>query len=72
MMVQPELKMVDEMRAACIFNKGAVGAIGDDMGRLIGELMEWVMKEGLQIAGPHSRSITAAQKKWREAKYNLR
>lgn len=52
MMVQPELKMVDEMRAACIFNKGAVGAIGDDMGRLIGELMEWVMKEGLQIAGP--------------------
>jgi len=51
-MVQTELKMVEEMRAACIFNKGAVAAIGDDMGRLIGELMEWVMKEGLQVAGP--------------------
>ncbi len=51
-MVQTEVKMVEEMRAACIFHKGAVAAIGDDMGRLIGELMEWVTKEGLQVAGP--------------------
>ena len=51
-MVQTEVKMVEEMRAACIFHKGAVAAIGEDMGRLIGELMEWVTKEGLQVAGP--------------------
>ncbi|MGZ4863964.1 MAG: GyrI-like domain-containing protein [Halobacteriota archaeon] len=51
-MAQPELKIVDEMRAGYIFNKGAVGGISDDMGRLIGELMEWAVKEDLKIAGP--------------------
>ena len=44
--------MADEMRAACIFHRGAVAAIGDDMGRLLGEVIEWVMKGGLQMAGP--------------------
>jgi effector-binding domain-containing protein len=47
-----EAKMADEMRAACIFHRGAVAAIGDDMGRLLGEVIEWVMKRGLQMAGP--------------------
>jgi effector-binding domain-containing protein len=47
-----EAKMADEMRAACIFHRGAVAAIGDDMGRLLGEVIEWVMKGGLQMAGP--------------------
>jgi AraC family transcriptional regulator len=51
-MVKIEAKMADEMRAACVFHKGAVGAIGDDMGQLLGELMEWVTKGGLQMAGP--------------------
>jgi len=47
-----EMKMVDEIKAACLFHRGAVAAIGDDMGRLLGELMEWVMKGGLQMVGP--------------------
>jgi len=51
-MVKIEAKIADEMRAACMSHKGAVAAIGDDMGRLLGELMEWVMKGGLQMAGP--------------------
>ena len=51
-MVKIEAKMAEEMRAACLFHKGAVAAIGDDMGRLLGELMEWVMKGGVQMAGP--------------------
>ncbi len=51
-MVQTEVKIVEEMRAACMFHKGAVAAIGDDMGRLLGELMEWVMKGGVQMVGP--------------------
>jgi len=51
-MVQTEVKMVEEMRAACIFHNGAVAAIGDDMGRLIDELMGWVMKRGVKMAGP--------------------
>jgi len=51
-MVQTEVKMVQEMRAACIFHNGAVAAIGDDMGRLIDELMGWVMKRGVKMAGP--------------------
>jgi effector-binding domain-containing protein len=51
-MVKTEVKTVEERRAACISHKGAVAAIGDDMGRLIGELLEWVTKEGLQTAGP--------------------
>jgi AraC family transcriptional regulator len=51
-MVKIEVKMVEEMRAACMFHKGAVASIGDDMGRLIGELMEWVTKVGLHLAGP--------------------
>lgn len=51
-MVKIEVKKVDEMRAACIFHKGAVAAIGDDMGRLLGEVIEWVTKRGLQMAGP--------------------
>jgi AraC family transcriptional regulator len=51
-MVQTEVKMVEEMRAACIFHDGAVAAIGDDMGRIIGELMEWVVKRGVKMAGP--------------------
>jgi len=51
-MVKIEAKMAEEMRAACIFHKGAVAAIGDDMGRLLGELMGWVIKGGLQVVGP--------------------
>ena len=51
-MAKIEAKMADEMRAACIFHRGAVAAIGDDMGRLLGEVIEWVMKRGLQMAGP--------------------
>jgi effector-binding domain-containing protein len=51
-MVQTEIKMIEEMRAACIFHNGAVSAIGDDMGRLIGELMGWVMKRGVKTEGP--------------------
>src|SRR5665647_3768024 len=51
-MVQTEVKMVQEMRAAFIFHNGAVAAIGDDMGRLIDELMGWVMKRGVKMAGP--------------------
>jgi effector-binding domain-containing protein len=51
-MVQTEVKMIEEMRAACIFHNGAVAAIGDDMGRLIGELMGWVMKRGVKTEGP--------------------
>jgi effector-binding domain-containing protein len=51
-MVQTEIKMIEEMRAACIFHNGAVAAIGDDMGRLIGELMGWVMKRGVKTEGP--------------------
>lgn len=51
-MVKIEAKMAEEMRAACLSHKGAVAAIGDDMGRLLGELIGWVMKGGLQVAGP--------------------
>jgi effector-binding domain-containing protein len=51
-MVETEVKMVEEMRAACIFHNGAVAAIGDDMGRIIGKLMEWAMKRGVKMAGP--------------------
>jgi effector-binding domain-containing protein len=51
-MAKIEAKMADEMQAACIFHTGAVTAIGDDMGRLLGEVIEWVMKGGLQMAGP--------------------
>ena len=51
-MAKIEAKMADEMRAACIFHKGAVTAIGEDMGRLLGEVIEWVMKGGLQMTGP--------------------
>jgi len=47
-----EAKMADEMRAACISHSGAVSAIGDDMARLLRLAIEWVMKGGLQIAGP--------------------
>lgn len=51
-MAKIEAKMADEMRAACIFHRGAVAAIGDDLERLLGEVIEWVMKGGLQMAGP--------------------
>jgi effector-binding domain-containing protein len=51
-MVETEVKMVEEMRAACIIHNGAVAAIGDDMGRIIGKLMEWAMKRGVKMAGP--------------------
>jgi AraC family transcriptional regulator len=51
-MVETEVKMVEEMRAACIFHNGAVAAIGDDMGRIIGELMGWVMRRGVKTEGP--------------------
>jgi len=51
-MAKIEAKKADEMRAACIFHTGAVDAIGDDIGRLLGEVIEWVMKGGLQMAGP--------------------
>jgi effector-binding domain-containing protein len=51
-MVKIEEKKADEMRAACIFHKGAVAAIGEDMGRLFGEVMEWITKRGFDMAGP--------------------
>jgi effector-binding domain-containing protein len=51
-MAKIEEKMADEMRAACIFHKGAVAAIADDMGQILREVIEWVMKRGLQMAGP--------------------
>jgi effector-binding domain-containing protein len=51
-MAKIEEKMADEMRAACIFHKGAVAAIADDMGQILSEVIEWVMKRGLQMAGP--------------------
>lgn len=44
--------MADEMRAACIFHKGAIASIGDDIGQLLAEVIQWVMKGGLQMAGP--------------------
>ena len=40
LMAKIEAKMADEMRAACIFHRGAVAAIGEDMGRLLGEVIE--------------------------------
>jgi len=51
-MAKIEAKMADEMRAACISHKGAVAAIEDDMRRILSEVIEWVMKGGLQMAGP--------------------
>ncbi|MGA2884120.1 MAG: GyrI-like domain-containing protein [Halobacteriota archaeon] len=51
-MAKIEEKMADEMRAACIFHKGAVAAVADDMGQILSEVIEWVMKRGLQMAGP--------------------
>jgi AraC family transcriptional regulator len=51
-MIKIEAKMADEMRAACIFHKGTLAAIGDDMGRLLGQLIGWIEKEGLQMTGP--------------------
>jgi AraC family transcriptional regulator len=51
-MAKIEVKKAGEMQAACIFHAGAVAAIGDDMGRLIADAIEWVMKGGLQMSGP--------------------
>ena len=51
-MAKIEEKMAVEMRAACIFHKGAVAAVADDMGQILSEVIEWVMKRGLQMAGP--------------------
>ncbi len=51
-MVQTEVKIVEEMRAACIFHKGSVAAIRDDMGCILDELMGWVMKRDVNMAGP--------------------
>lgn len=47
-----EAKTVEEIRAACIFHDGTPATIGDDMGRLLGQLIVWVQKEGLQMTGP--------------------
>ncbi len=51
-MVHIEAKTTDEMQAACIFHKGAPATIGDDMGRLLGQLLGWIEQEGLQMTGP--------------------
>jgi len=51
-MAKIEARATEEMQAACIFHKGAVSAIGDDIERLLAEVIDWVMKGGLQIAGP--------------------
>lgn len=51
-MITIEAKTASEIRAACIFHKGTPATIGDDMGRLLGQLMGWVEKEGLQMTGP--------------------
>ncbi len=51
-MVNIEAKTTDEMRAACIFHNGAPTTIGEDMRRLLGQLIGWVQQEGLQMTGP--------------------
>ncbi len=51
-MVKIEAKTVDEIRAACIFHNGTPAAIGDDMGRLLGQLIGWVQENSLQVIGP--------------------
>ncbi|MGZ4847664.1 MAG: GyrI-like domain-containing protein [Halobacteriota archaeon] len=51
-MVTIEAKTTGEIRAACIFHNGAPATIGDDMGRLLGQLIGWVQKQGLQMTGP--------------------
>ncbi len=51
-MIKIEAKTANEIRAACIFHNGTPATIGDDMGRLLGQLIGWLEKEGLQMAGP--------------------
>ncbi len=51
-MVTIEEKTVDEIRAACIFYNGTPATIGEDMRRLLGQLIGWVQQSGLQMIGP--------------------
>ncbi len=51
-MINIEAKTTDEIRAACIFHNGTPATIGDDMRRLLGQLMGWLEKERLQMTGP--------------------
>ncbi len=51
-MVNIEAKTTEGIRAACIFHNGTPTAIGDDVGRLLGQLIGWVQQKGLQITGP--------------------
>ncbi len=51
-MIRIEAKRTDEIRAAFIFHKGSPATIGEDMGRLLGQLIGWVQQEGLRMTGP--------------------
>ncbi len=51
-MVTIEAKTTDEIRAACIFYNGSPATKGHDMGHLLGQLIGWIQKEGLQMTGP--------------------
>ncbi|MGZ4934104.1 MAG: GyrI-like domain-containing protein [Halobacteriota archaeon] len=51
-MVNIEAKTADEIRAACIFHNGSPSTIGENMRRLLGQLIGWVQQEGLQMTGP--------------------
>ncbi len=44
-------KMIEEQQVACIFHEGSTAEIGEDMGRLITELVSWAIKNGVQMAG---------------------
>ncbi len=51
-MVNIEVKKVNEIQAACIFHNGTPATIGDDMPRLLGQLIGWAQQQGLQMTGP--------------------
>ncbi len=51
-MVNIQVKTTDEIRAACIFHSGTPATIGDDMPRLLYQLIGWIEKEGLLMTGP--------------------
>jgi len=45
------VKMTEEKQVACIFHTSSLAEINEDMGTLITELMNWAMKNGVQMAG---------------------
>ena len=50
-MEQINVKMIEEKQVACIFHAGSTAEIGEDMSTLITELVNWAMKNGVQMAG---------------------